>query len=140
MRTRVVGRFVAVALALTTWPASAAAPKKPRLELRATPRVAFSPVLVMATAELRGGDELEAFYCPEIEWNWDDGGRSARGQDCPPFEPGAALQRRFTAQHAYRSAGTYNVKVTMRRANHDLAAATATVMIQSGVGNNGSDQ
>ena len=36
--------------------------RKPRLELRATPRMAFSPVLVLVTAELRGGDMDEEFY------------------------------------------------------------------------------
>jgi hypothetical protein len=99
--------------------------------------MAFSPVTVMVTAELRGGDDLEDYYCPEIEWNWDDGARSGRGEDCAPFEPGAILERRFTAQHAYRRAGTYNVKVTMRRANRSLAVASATVMVQNGVGTNG---
>ena len=139
MRARDVGRFVAVALALTTWSAVAAAPlKKPRLELRTSPRMAFSPALVTVTAELRGGDELEDFYCPEIEWDWDDGGLSSREHDCPPFEPGVLLERRFTAEHFYRSAGDYNVKVTMRRASRALAVASAMVLVQAGVGD-GSD-
>lgn len=108
--------------------------RKPRLELRATPRMAFSPVMVLLTAELRGGDELEEFYCPELEWDWDDGGKSARGQDCPPFEAGMELERRFTAEHAYRRAGTYNVRVTFRRANRALAVASTTVQVRSGLG------
>ena len=53
--------------------------RKPRLDLRATPRMAFSPTMVLVTAELQGGDEAEEYYCPEVSWDWDDGARSARG-------------------------------------------------------------
>lgn len=109
-------------------------PKKPRLGLRATPRMAFSPVNVLLTAELQGGDDIEEFHCPELEWDWDDGGKSVHQQDCDPLETGGALERRFTANHAYRSAGTYNVKVTMRRAERPLAVASAVITVRPGVG------
>ena len=56
-----------------------AKPKKPRLDLRATPRMAFSPVNVFLTAELTGGDDVEDYHCPELEWDWDDGGKSTAG-------------------------------------------------------------
>jgi hypothetical protein len=108
--------------------------KKPRLDLRATPRMAFSPVSVLLTAELRGGDDTEEFHCPEVEWDWDDGGRSVHQEDCAPLAAGAPLERRFTAHHAYRRAGTYNVKFTMRRADRPLAVASATVTVRPGVG------
>src|SRR6476620_2846435 len=88
--------------------------KKPQLELRATPRFAFSPVSVLFTAELSGGDDIEEYYCPELEWEWDDGGKSVVEGDCPPFQTGTEIQRRFTAQHEYRTAGSYGVKVTMK--------------------------
>ena len=64
----------------------------------------------------QGGDNVDDFHCPEVEWDWDDGGRSVHQEDCAPLETGAALERRFTANHAYRQAGTYNVKITMRHA------------------------
>lgn len=114
-------------------------PKKPRLDLRATPRVAFSPTVVFVTAELQGGDDIEEFYCPELVWDWDDGGRSAHGEDCPPFEPGMELDRRFTAEHAYRRSGVYNVKVILRRSGRTLAMATATVNVRPGAGEMGGD-
>ena len=93
------------------------------LDLRAAPRMAFSPVNVLLTAELMGGDDVDQFYCPEIEWNWDDGGKSVHESDCAPLEAGGTFERRFTAQHAFRQAGTYNVKVTMRKANRPVAVA-----------------
>lgn len=109
--------------------------RKPRLDLRASPRMGFSPVHVMMTAELMGGDNVEEFHCPEIEWDWDDGGKSVHEADCTPFEAGTTqIQRRFTAEHDYRRAGSYRVKATMRRAGRTLASATATVTVRAGLG------
>src|SRR5512140_3292819 len=88
---------------------------KPRLDLRASPRMAFPPVNVLLTAELKGGETVEEFYCPGLEWDWGDGSRSAQESDCPPFEQGMDLQRFFTARHAYGAPGTYEVKLRMRR-------------------------
>jgi hypothetical protein len=109
-------------------------PKKPRLDLRATPRMAFSPVNIFLTAELTGGDDVEEYYCPELEWEWDDGGKSVHEADCAPFEPGTKIERRFTAEHEYRRAGVYNIKVTMRRGNRALAAANVRVTVRPGLG------
>jgi hypothetical protein len=108
--------------------------KKPRLDLRATPRMAFSPVNILLTAELAGGDETAEFYCPEVEWDWDDGGKSVHQEDCAPAETGAPLERRFTANHSYRQAGNYNVKITMRHASRALAVATALINVRPGLG------
>lgn len=103
--------------------------KRPRLDLRASPRIAMSPVNVLLVAELVGGDEAEEYYCPGLEWEWGDGGRSAHESDCPPFEPGVEFTRRFSATHAYRQPGNYQVRVTLRRADRSVAAATASVMV-----------
>jgi hypothetical protein len=109
--------------------------KKPRLDLRATPRMAFSPVNVFLIAELQGGDDVEEYYCPELEWDWDDGGKSVQEGDCLPFVPGSTkIDRRFTAEHQYRRAGVYMIKVTMRRANRSLAASNVRVTVRPGLG------
>jgi hypothetical protein len=131
------GLLVILAVLATTgsgMAAETARPKKPRLDLRASPRMAFSPVNVLLTAELSGGNDVEDFHCPEVEWDWDDGGRSVHQGDCAPLEAGADIERRFTANHAYRQAGTYNVKMTMRRADRALAVATVTVTVRPGLG------
>jgi hypothetical protein len=132
---RVLGTAAALALAAGPALAAEAKPKKPRLELKATPRMAFSPVNVFFTAELSGGDDVEELYCPELEWEWDDGGKSTQESDCAPFEAGKTkIERRFTTDHAYRRAGVYNVKVTMRRAGRSLAAASVRVTVRPGLG------
>jgi hypothetical protein len=108
--------------------------KKPALELRITPRFSFSPVNVLFTAELTGGDDSEEFHCPELEWDWDDGGKSGGESDCDPYEAGAKMERRFTANHLYKTAGIYLVRVTLRKATRTIAAQTIKVTVRPGVG------
>ena len=133
MRRVALAAFIVAAL--STAGAFAEKTKKPRLDLRATPRMAFSPVNVLLTAELTGGDDVEEFYCPELEWDWDDGGKSVHEADCPAFEAGKSkIERRFTAEHAYNKAGYYNVKVTMRHANRTLAQTTVKITVRPGLG------
>jgi plastocyanin len=109
--------------------------KKPKLELRATPRFAFSPASIFFTAELTGGDDVEELHCPELEWQWDDGGKSVHESDCAPFEEGKTeIERRFTANHEFKAAGTYNVKLTMRKADRRLAETTVRVTVRAGFG------
>ena len=138
MRTRFAGSilvlFALSSLALPTVAGGQERARKPRLELRATPRMAFSPVMVLATAELRGGETAEEFYCPALEWEWDDGGKSSQESDCPPFEPGVEIDRRFTAEHAYRTPGVYNVTVRLKRSDRSIAVATTTIHIRGGLG------
>ena len=89
MRIRTLATIFSVAIAAPLLAGDQTRPHTPRLELRAIPRMAFSPVVVVVSAELRGGDELEDFYWPALEWDWDDGGTSSRESGCPPFEPGS---------------------------------------------------
>ena len=57
-----------------------------------------------------------------------------RESDCPPFEPGSGLIRRFSAEHGYRRAGDYEITVTLRRANRSVAVASARVNVRPGLG------
>jgi PKD repeat protein len=108
--------------------------KKPALELRMSPRFSFSPVNILFTAELTGGEDSEEYHCPELEWDWDDGGRSGGESDCDPYESGAKMERRFTANHLYKTAGIYTVKLTLRKASRTIAAQTVKVTVRPGVG------
>lgn len=119
-----------IALALATPAAAGTRPSRPRFDIRASPRVAFSPVHVLVLAELNGGDDLEEFYCPGLEWDWGDGERSLHEADCAPFEPGTPLERRFSARHVFREAGEFEVRLTLWRANRSVAMATVHVSVQ----------
>ncbi len=118
-----------IALALASPAAAGTRPSRPRFDIRASPRVSFSPGPVLVMAELNGGDDLEEFYCPGLEWDWGDGERSLHEADCAPFEPGTSLERRFSARHVFRQAGEFDVRVTLRRADRSLARATVHVTV-----------
>jgi hypothetical protein len=47
------------------------------------------------------------------------------------------LERRFTAEHVYRQAGVYNVKVTLKRSDRAVAVANTTVHVRGGLGDAG---
>jgi hypothetical protein len=108
--------------------------KKPALEIRPSPRFAFSPANIFFTAELKGGDDLEELYCPEIEWEWGDGGKSVQEADCEPWTETTQIQRRFTSNHTFQFAGLYRVKVTLRKSNKNLMSQTVNVTIRAGLG------
>ncbi len=108
--------------------------KKPALEIRPSPRFAFSPANIFFTAELKGGDDVEELYCPEIEWEWGDGGKSVQEADCDPWTDTTQIQRRFTANHTFQFAGLYRVKITLRKSKKDLMSQTVQVQIRAGLG------
>ena len=127
--------FAAAAATLPAVAGGDAKLKKPALTLRSSPRFAFSPARVLFVAELSGGDDVEEFYCPELEWEWDDGSKSVQEADCDPFVAGQTkIERRFTATHLYKTSGIYLAKVTLRKAGRAVAAQTIKVTVRPGVG------
>src|SRR5580765_4998236 len=76
---------VAIASLLIFGVPASAKTKRPSLGVRVSPRMAFSPVGVIAMAELTGGEDSEDFYCLAIEWDWDDGSKSLQDSDCEPY-------------------------------------------------------
>jgi len=127
-RAPVVAAFLAVALAAPGF--AGIKLKKPRLDVRVSPRVVMSPARVLVVVELVGGDDTEEYYCPGLNWDWGDGSRSFRESDCEPFEAGGSLERRFSATHVYGSPGDYSIRVTLRRAERDLASNSTQLMVR----------
>jgi PKD repeat protein len=101
--------------------------KRPAFSLAATPRSAFPPIEIHFIAKIEGGTELEDYKCPEIEWDWNDGGRTVRQSDCSPDEP--EIETRYRASHVYAEPGTYLVSVTLRRMKRTIASASTNVDI-----------
>jgi hypothetical protein len=130
---------LAPALASAAADESAKKGKKPGLELRASPRYAFSPVNVFFTAELKGGDDVEELYCPEVEWEWGDGGKSVQEADCDPWTEGSRIERRFTANHTYQFAGLYRIKVTLRHSGKDILSQNMQITVRAGLGDTSPD-
>lgn len=109
--------------------------EKPSLSLKASPMMTFSPAKIVLTAELKGGaNDYEDYYCPTVEWDWDDGTRSESGMDCDPYEAGKSeIKRRYTVQHEYKTAGTYKVAIRLKRKDKTLVSANVTVQVRPGL-------
>jgi hypothetical protein len=106
---------------------------KPHLDLRLPAVAGFAPARVTLTAELVGGEDSEELYCTAVEWDWGDGERSSRESDCPPFVPGAAVERRFSARHEYSAPGAYQIRLTMSRAGARVTDAATTFTVHPGL-------
>ncbi len=109
--------------------------KKPKLAVKASPSVAFSPARVVVTGEVKGGpDDYEEYYCATVEWDWGDDTASENSYDCDPYEPGKSeLRRRFVSEHVYRTAGSYSIEFRLKKKDKTLAAARTNVQVRPGV-------
>lgn len=107
---------------------------RPKLSVRSTPAMSFSPARVSFTAELRGGaDDFEELYCPTVEWDWDDGTVSESKQDCEPYVAGKSqIKRIYTMTHQFEISGNFNVAVRLKRQSKVLISATTKVQVRPG--------
>jgi len=58
---------------------------------------------------------VEDYYCPRVEWEWEDGTRSTEEADCEPFESARPEDHRKTWTRSWgaKTAGTHVVKVRL---------------------------
>ena len=108
--------------------------ERPSLSLRSSVKVTISASEVLFVAVLKGGaDNYEEFYCPTIEWDWDDLTKSETTYDCEPYEPSKSeIRRRYSTRHTFQQSGTYEVKVRLKRKDKVLAYARTNVIVRFG--------
>jgi hypothetical protein len=108
---------------------------RPKIKLTAQPLVSMAPARVVLTAELRGGaNDFEEYYCPTVEWEWDDDTRSESTADCEPYEAGKSeIRRRFTVQHVYRVPGEYHIFFHLKRRDKSVATASVDIQVRPGL-------
>jgi hypothetical protein len=103
---------------------------QPKLSLRSTPRVGFSPAEILFVGELSGGDDdYQELYCATIEWDWDDDTRSESTPDCDPYVSGeSTIRRRFSSRHRFQYPGSYEIRLLLKK--RDVTIASARTMIE----------
>lgn len=110
-------------------------PKRPSLNVRASPMVSFAPSRITLTAELKGGpNDYEELYCPTVEWDWGDETKSESTTDCDPYEAGKSeIRRRFTTQHVYRLSGEYRIQILLKKREKAVTAANVNIQVRPGL-------
>ena len=113
--------------------------KKPKISLRASPATGFSPLRIVVTAELKGGDsDHPDFYCPTIEWLWGDDTRAESTGDCDPYEPGKSeIQRRYVVSRVFNTAGEFKVEFRVKQRDKVMSVGSTTVRVQPGLRDGG---
>jgi hypothetical protein len=108
--------------------------KRPSLSLKAAPAISFSPSRIVVTAELKGEiGNPEEYYCPNLEWDWDDGTKSEAKLDCDPYEAGKSeVRRRFTGDHTYQTAGNYRIQLRLKRGTKIITGGNTTLQVKPG--------
>lgn len=116
--------------------------KKPKISLRASPAMAFTPARVVLTAEIKGGpNDYEAFYCAAVEWIWGDGTRSESKNDCDPYEPGKSeIKRRYATEHVYLVPDNFRVEFWLKQKDKRVAGGRTTVAVRPGLRDGGFDR
>ena len=111
-----------------------AADKKPSLSLKATPPAGFAPLRVHVALDVRGGaNDYADFYCPTVQWDWDDGTISENSEDCEPYEAGkSTIKRRFSADHTFRLSGEYRLTFRLKQKDKVISSATTTITVRAG--------
>jgi hypothetical protein len=109
--------------------------KKPSLSLRVTPPIGFSPLRVRVSVDVRGGaDDAADFYCPTVEWDWDDDIRSQSSEDCEPYQAGrSSIQRRYSTEHTFQDPGSFTVRIRLKQGSRVVATASTNVQVRQGV-------
>jgi hypothetical protein len=133
---------LAASIAMAAAPAAAAHQTepadggRPRIALRAQPNVGMSPARVVLTAELVGGaNDFQEYYCPTVEWDWDDDTVSESTSDCEPYEAGRSeIRRRLSVEHVFRRAGTFRVTLRLKQRDKVVGTAFTTVTIRPRLG------
>ena len=111
-----------------------AADKKPSLSLKATPPAGFAPLRVHLAVDVKGGaNDYADFYCPTVQWDWDDGTISENSEDCNPYETGkSTIKRRFSADHVFRLSGEYRLTFRLKQKDKVISSATTTITVRAG--------
>src|SRR3954469_8516498 len=111
-------------------------PKRPQISLKATPSSGMVPVRVSGVVELKGGDDdFAEYYCPTIEWNWDDGTVSESSNDCEPYESGKSqIRRKNTVTHPYKQGGHSRISFRLKQKQKVVGAASTVVQLLGGGG------
>lgn len=114
----------------------ASEPAKPKVELKVNPQFAMLGIgpRAFATVHFRLSVKdagVEDYYCPRIEWEWDDGTKGTEESDCPPFATAQKEdhERSWNKSRQFWEPGNHVVKVRMYKGDRLIRTIDAKVEV-----------
>jgi hypothetical protein len=114
----------------------AAPAAKPKVELKPNPPSTILGIGPRAFATIRfrlsvkdGGDE--DFYCPRLEWEWEDLTTSTEESDCPPFAEAQKEdhERSWTKARQFWEPGSHTIKVRLYKGDRLIRTVESKVEV-----------
>jgi hypothetical protein len=123
--------MVSLALLLLLLPA-----EKPKTELKANPPLATLGIGSRASATVRFRLSIkdagnEDFYCPRLEWEWEDDTRATEESDCPPFAEARPEdhQKSWTRSRQFWEPGEHTIRVRLYKGERLIRTLDTKVQI-----------
>jgi hypothetical protein len=112
-----------------------AAAEKPKVELKPSPAMAMLGVGPRSSATVRFRLAIkdagnEDYYCPKVEWEWEDGTRATEEADCPAFDSAQKQdhEKSWTKSHQFWEPGEH--KITVRLYKGDRLIRTLDTKVE----------
>jgi hypothetical protein len=112
------------------------AANKPQVELKPSPQMAVLGVGPRSSATVRFRLSVkdagnEDYYCPKVEWEWEDGTRATEEADCPAFDQAQPPDhaKSWTKSHQFWEPGDHTVKVRLYKGDRLVRTLEAKVQV-----------
>lgn len=112
------------------------AANKPQVDLKPSPSMAMlgigprSSVTVRFRLSVKDAGN-EDYYCPRLEWEWEDGTRATEESDCPAFDQAQKQdhEKSWTKSHQFWEPGNHTVKVRLYKGDRLIRTLDAKVEV-----------
>lgn len=112
------------------------AANRPQVDLKPSPQLAVLGIGPRASATVRFRLSVkdagnEDYYCPRVEWEWEDGTRATEESDCPAFDRAQKQdhEKSWTKSHQFWEPGNHTVKVRLYKGDRLIRTLDAKVEV-----------
>ena len=79
---------------------------------------------------------VEDYYCPRVEWQWEDDSVAVEESDCPPFAEAAAEDHRkvWMRSRDFQNSGRYRVRVRLIKGDRVIRKMETTAVVTGWAG------
>jgi hypothetical protein len=110
--------------------------EKPKVELKPSPQITSLGIGPRASATVRFRLSVkdagnEDYYCPKVEWEWEDETRATEDSDCPPFDKAQKQdhEKSWTKSHQFWEPGNHVIRVRLYKGDRLIKTLETKVEI-----------